>query len=48
MNMPWLPRADGVFLTDHPQKLVQQKKIANIPYIIGITFYSCVQLNDLI
>ena len=45
--MPWLPRADGVFPTNHPQKLVQQKMVANIPYIIGITLF-CVWLNDLI
>ncbi|KAH9061818.1 alpha beta-hydrolase [Lactarius deliciosus] len=31
----WQPRADGVFLTDHPQKLVQQGKVARIPFVAG-------------
>ncbi|KAK7437475.1 hypothetical protein VKT23_018546 [Stygiomarasmius scandens] len=35
LKLAWLPRADGVFLADHPQKLVQQGKIANIPIING-------------
>ncbi|THU87322.1 carotenoid ester lipase precursor [Dendrothele bispora CBS 962.96] len=35
LKLAWLPRADGVFLTDHPQKLVQQGKIAKIPIISG-------------
>ena len=38
LNLAWTPRTDGVFLTDTPQKLVQQGKVANIPYIIGIVF----------
>lgn len=33
--LSWLPRADGVFLTDNPQRLVQQGKIANIPFVTG-------------
>ncbi|KAF9464209.1 carotenoid ester lipase precursor [Collybia nuda] len=33
--LAWLPRADGVFLSDNPQKLVQQGKVANIPFITG-------------
>ncbi|KAJ7268043.1 carotenoid ester lipase precursor [Mycena rebaudengoi] len=33
--LAWLPRADGVFLTDNPQRLVQQGKVANIPFITG-------------
>ncbi|KAF5363189.1 hypothetical protein D9758_008338 [Tetrapyrgos nigripes] len=35
LNLAWLPRTDGVFLTDHPQKLVQQGKIAKIPIVSG-------------
>ncbi|KAJ6624410.1 carotenoid ester lipase precursor [Mycena sp. CBHHK59/15] len=33
--LAWLPREDGVFLTDNPQRLVQQGKVANIPFITG-------------
>ena len=28
--------ADGLFLTDNPQRLAQEGKIANIPFVIGI------------
>lgn len=35
LNLAWLPRADGVFLTDNPQRLVQQGKIANVPIVTG-------------
>ncbi|KAK7029558.1 hypothetical protein VNI00_014435 [Paramarasmius palmivorus] len=35
LNLPWLPRADGTFLSDNPQKLVQEGKVANIPMISG-------------
>ncbi|KAF8970831.1 carotenoid ester lipase precursor [Flammula alnicola] len=35
LNLAWPPRADGVFLTDHPQKLVQQGIIANVPFVTG-------------
>jgi carboxylesterase type B len=35
LNLAWLPRTDGVFLTDNPQTLVQQGQVANIPYITG-------------
>lgn len=33
--LAYLPRADGVFLTDSPQKLVQQGKVANVPFVSG-------------
>ncbi|KAF7309409.1 Carboxylic ester hydrolase [Mycena indigotica] len=33
--LAWLPREDGVFFTDNPQKLVQQGKVANVPFITG-------------
>ena len=29
----WLPRADGTFLTENPQQLVIDGKVANVPYI---------------
>ncbi|KAG6841028.1 hypothetical protein C0991_002576 [Blastosporella zonata] len=35
LSLAWLPREDGVFLTDNPQRLVQQGKVANIPFITG-------------
>ncbi|KJA16248.1 hypothetical protein HYPSUDRAFT_219571 [Hypholoma sublateritium FD-334 SS-4] len=35
LNLAWPPRADGVFLTDHPQKLVQEGIIANVPFVSG-------------
>ncbi|KAI0029235.1 Alpha/Beta hydrolase protein [Vararia minispora EC-137] len=33
--LAWLPRADGDFLPDAPQKLVEQGSVANIPFITG-------------
>ncbi|KAF7357370.1 Carboxylic ester hydrolase [Mycena sanguinolenta] len=33
--LAWLPREDGTFLTDAPQALVQQGKVANVPFITG-------------
>ncbi|KAF9487790.1 lipase [Pleurotus eryngii] len=35
LALAWIPRADGVFLTDNPQKLVQAGKVANVPFITG-------------
>ncbi|KAG7090372.1 hypothetical protein E1B28_009491 [Marasmius oreades] len=35
LNLAWLPRTDGVFLSDTPQKLVQQGKVAKIPIVSG-------------
>ncbi|KAI0767304.1 carotenoid ester lipase precursor [Fomes fomentarius] len=35
LRLAWLPRSDGTFLTDHPQNLVQQGSIANIPFVTG-------------
>ncbi|KAI0699628.1 carotenoid ester lipase precursor [Cerioporus squamosus] len=32
---PWNPHADGVFLTDHPQKLVLSGSVADVPFISG-------------
>ncbi|KAG9227336.1 hypothetical protein CCMSSC00406_0004125 [Pleurotus cornucopiae] len=33
--LPWLPRTDGTFIREDGQRLVQQGKIANVPYIVG-------------
>ncbi|VDC05628.1 unnamed protein product [Peniophora sp. CBMAI 1063] len=35
LDEAYLPRVDGDFLTDNPQKLVQRGKIANVPFITG-------------
>jgi hypothetical protein len=35
LHLAWLPRADGVFLTDNPQRLVQKGQIARVPFITG-------------
>ena len=35
LRLAWLPRVDGVFLTDNPQTLVQKGQIAPIPMISG-------------
>ncbi|KAJ7609760.1 Alpha/Beta hydrolase protein [Mycena polygramma] len=33
--LAWLPREDGVFLTDKPQQLVLQGKVADVPFVTG-------------
>jgi carboxylesterase type B len=33
--LAWLPRVDGVFLKDNPQKLIQQGSVANVPFVTG-------------
>ncbi|TFY69725.1 hypothetical protein EVG20_g3020 [Dentipellis fragilis] len=50
LKLAWLPRADGVFLKDTPQNLVQQGSVANVPFITGDcddegTFFSLSTLN---
>nr|CAH17527.1 carotenoid ester lipase precursor [Pleurotus sapidus] len=45
-----IPRADGVFLTDNPQRLVQAGKVANVPFVTGDcddegTLFSLANLN---
>ncbi|EMD39501.1 hypothetical protein CERSUDRAFT_111813 [Gelatoporia subvermispora B] len=35
LNLAWLPRVDGVFLTDTPQNLVLQNSVANVPFVTG-------------
>ncbi|RPD56081.1 carotenoid ester lipase precursor [Lentinus tigrinus ALCF2SS1-7] len=50
LRLTWLPRADGKFLPDAPQKLVQQGSVANIPFVTGDcddegTLFSLATLN---
>ncbi|KAG9308831.1 Alpha/Beta hydrolase protein [Chiua virens] len=33
VDLPWVPRVDGVFLTADPRHLVQQGSVASIPFI---------------
>ncbi|KAF8838648.1 alpha/beta-hydrolase [Paxillus ammoniavirescens] len=33
--LAWMPRVDGVFLTDNPQYLVQQGSVADVPFVTG-------------
>ncbi|KAF8194385.1 alpha beta-hydrolase [Mycena galopus ATCC 62051] len=33
--LAWLPRVDGIFLSDDPQRLVQEGKVANVPFVTG-------------
>jgi acetylcholinesterase len=45
-----MPRVDGLFLVDDPQKLVQQGQVARIPVVSGDcddegTLFSLTQLN---
>ncbi|KAF9478094.1 carotenoid ester lipase [Pholiota conissans] len=35
LALAWSPRADGVFLEDNPQRLVEQGKVMNIPIVSG-------------
>ncbi|KAI0088623.1 carotenoid ester lipase precursor [Irpex rosettiformis] len=35
LHLAYLPRADGIFLTDNPQRLVQNGKVANVPFVNG-------------
>ncbi|KAJ7449508.1 carotenoid ester lipase precursor [Mycena latifolia] len=46
----WFPREDGVFLTDIPLRLVQQGRVANVPFVAGSvddegTLFSLTTLN---
>jgi acetylcholinesterase len=50
LDLAWLPRVDGDFLTDDPQKLVQQGQVAKIPIVSGDcddegTLFSLAQTN---
>ncbi|KIK61899.1 hypothetical protein GYMLUDRAFT_243065 [Collybiopsis luxurians FD-317 M1] len=35
LQLAWLPRVDGVFLSDNPQTLVKKGKVASIPIVSG-------------
>ncbi|KAI0819594.1 carotenoid ester lipase precursor [Trametes gibbosa] len=35
LNLPWMPRVDGVFLTGNSMELTKQGKIANVPFVVG-------------
>ncbi|KAJ3562849.1 hypothetical protein NP233_g9322 [Leucocoprinus birnbaumii] len=35
LHLAWPPRADGTFITDNPQRLIQQGVVANIPFVTG-------------
>lgn len=50
LALVWQVRADGVFLADGPQKLVQQGNVASIPFVTGEcddegTLFALSQLN---
>ncbi|KAI0248237.1 Alpha/Beta hydrolase protein [Lactifluus subvellereus] len=50
LALAWQPRADGVFLSDSPQQLVLEGKIADVPFIVGScddegTSFALFQLN---
>ncbi|KIJ09787.1 hypothetical protein PAXINDRAFT_102175 [Paxillus involutus ATCC 200175] len=33
--LAWQPRVDGIFLTDEPQKLIEQGSVADVPFVTG-------------
>ncbi|KAI0754512.1 carotenoid ester lipase precursor [Daedaleopsis nitida] len=35
LRLAWVPRADGVFLSDSPQRLVEQGSVAKVPFVTG-------------
>jgi len=50
LDLTWLPRTDGVFLTDNPQALVAEGSVARIPIVTGDcddegTIFSLANLN---
>ena len=38
--LTWIPRTDGVFLTDTPQRLVADGSVARIPIVTGMYHYN--------
>ncbi|KAF9234880.1 Alpha/Beta hydrolase protein [Melanogaster broomeanus] len=42
MVLAWMPRVDGIFLTDDPQYLVQQGSVVDVPFVTGRSPISCV------
>ncbi|KIY67671.1 carotenoid ester lipase precursor [Cylindrobasidium torrendii FP15055 ss-10] len=50
LHLAWLPRVDGVLFSDNPQRLLEQKKVAQVPIITGDaddegTLFTFSQLN---
>ncbi|OBZ71164.1 Lipase 4 [Grifola frondosa] len=50
LKLTWLPRVDGIFLSDTPQQLVLQGSVADIPFVTGDcddegTLFSLASLN---
>ncbi|EIW81539.1 alpha beta-hydrolase [Coniophora puteana RWD-64-598 SS2] len=50
LSLAWLPRVDGIFLTDDPQQLVLQGSVADVPFVTGDcndegTIFSFANLN---
>ncbi|KAG6815333.1 hypothetical protein H0H93_010107 [Arthromyces matolae] len=45
LSLAFLPRADGVFLTDNPQNLVLKGKVAPVPFITGDYIHPRVIIN---
>ena len=35
VQLPWWPRVDGVFLKENAQLLIEQGKVADVPFISG-------------
>ena len=38
LSLAWVPRTDGVFLKDDPQKLVNAGSVAKVPFVAGVLF----------
>ena len=36
LKLAWVPRVDGIFLTESPQTLVEQGVIADVPFVNGM------------
>ncbi|KAI0819593.1 carotenoid ester lipase precursor [Trametes gibbosa] len=50
LNIPYWPRADGVFFKDYPQQLILEGSVASVPFVAGAnedegTFFSLSTLN---
>jgi hypothetical protein len=39
LNLAWVPRADGIFLKDDPQKLAQLGLVAKVPVVSGMFLF---------
>jgi hypothetical protein len=40
LSLAWLPRADGVFITEPPQQLVKKGLIADVPFVTGTFLFA--------